>query len=233
METHLSRERIFFSIHGCGNPFSRKRTKWTWKKRESTVGRLSWMRPTTKQSKETSKERLPATMDPPSDATAVEDLVSLRGMQRKDLIEFGKLPKSNSLVIRKMHFKSEICSSSSIPTEVTVRINEIWRHDTGESCPRSIFEYLFHSLTPHNFSSALSRSTCYFPTGLWWRMHMSLLKQHRHRFLSRQLWHSCAFSTFVVTSKHSVAQVPKWLKSVKLHLCMSILRLCIALVQQW
>ena len=42
-----------------------------------------------------------------------------------DKIEFEKFLKSNTLVIWKTNFKSEGCSSSSVPTEAMVWINEI------------------------------------------------------------------------------------------------------------
>ena len=40
-------------------------------------------------------------------------------------IEFEKLQNSNTFVICKMNFKSEVCSSSSYPIEAKVWINEI------------------------------------------------------------------------------------------------------------
>ena len=61
------------------------------------------------------------------------------GVPRKkeaDKNEFEKIPNSNMLVIWKMNFESEVCSSSSLPTEGMKWIAEVvsaWNMDELKS----------------------------------------------------------------------------------------------------
>ena len=74
--------------------------------------------------------RLPATGELPSAATARRDPTqsdqhnSGVPIKETERIEFEKFPNSTTFMISKTNCKSEVCSSSSFPTEVMVQINE-------------------------------------------------------------------------------------------------------------